>query len=193
MAANATATTERVSSAAERAFSRRGFDGARLEDIAKDAGISRPSLLYHYKTKQALYAAVVRGVFADLGEVLEASFVGAASFPERLDRVLTAFLDFVGNRVEAPRLILREILDDRGEGRALLLEAGVPILEMVERFVRDEGREHVPRDLPVRAALLQLVSSTFVKTASGPLEAALWPGEDQTKALARFLFLRSSE
>ena len=51
-------TAQRLLSAAEQEFGSKGFDRARLADIANIAGISRPSLLYHYNSKDALYAAV---------------------------------------------------------------------------------------------------------------------------------------
>ena len=57
------ATTERLLSSAEKHFGQAGFDAARLQDIAKDAGITRPSLLYHFETKEKLYDAVVARAF----------------------------------------------------------------------------------------------------------------------------------
>ena len=67
--AAATATPERLLDAAEQCFAQ-GYDAARLEDIAAAAGIRRPSLLYHFASKDDLYAAVVRRTFARLGAAL---------------------------------------------------------------------------------------------------------------------------
>ena len=47
-------TKMRVLRAAEVEFGRAGRDGARLEDIASAAGITRPSLLYHFASKDEL-------------------------------------------------------------------------------------------------------------------------------------------
>ena len=60
------ATTERLLTAAEKRFGKNGFDAARLSDIAKDAGITRPSLLYHFESKEKLYDAVVARAFDKL-------------------------------------------------------------------------------------------------------------------------------
>ncbi|MEQ8273603.1 MAG: TetR/AcrR family transcriptional regulator [Deltaproteobacteria bacterium] len=189
-AAHAVATSERLLQAAEDAFAEHGYDGARLEDIAKSAGIRRSSLLYHYGSKHALFCAVVRHVFADLEQALEHSLSFDEPFPDQVERVLEAFFDFVRRRPGVARLILREILDDKGPGQSLLLDGGVPLLELVERFVEERGEGFVPPGLSVRAALLQIVSGTFVKASAGPLQAKLWNGEDHQKELARSLFLR---
>ena len=49
--ANAIPTEERILAAAEQIFGEQGFERSRLEDIAAVAGIRRPSLLYHFKSK----------------------------------------------------------------------------------------------------------------------------------------------
>lgn len=183
------ATTARLLLAAEVEFARRGFEGARLQDIAAQVGISRPSLLYHFGSKEALYEAVVRDVFTRIAAALASALEGGGPFAERLERVLAAFLAFLGARPSSARLILREVLDEDGPGHRLLLDAAVPVLELVERFMRLEGRGVLRPNLPIRAALLQIASSAFVKAGSGDLERAFWSGEDATVQLARLVFL----
>lgn len=182
------ATTERLLSAAEEEFGEHGYHGAKLQDIAAKAGISRPSLLYHYGSKEALYDAVVRAVFAELGATLEAAMAEAESFEERLDAIVSGFVGFVRGRRATARLVVRQVMDEQGPGQALLLEVGAPLIQRVEDFIRSEGGPRVPAGLPVRGALLQVVSSTFVKAASGPLEHALWGDDDPHLTLIRYLF-----
>jgi AcrR family transcriptional regulator len=184
-----TATPARLLEAAARAFGARGFEGATLAEIARAAGIRRPSLLYHYETKEALYAAVVQQVFAELGAILGSARDGGDDFAGQLERVVDRLVELVRRRPDAARLVLRELLDGRGPGQALLLAAAVPVLDQAERFVRLRGAGRLRADLPVRAALLQVVSAVFVRAAAGPLEAPLWGDEDHARALARTLFL----
>lgn len=188
-AEQATPTTDRLVSAAEAEFSREGYEGAKLKDIAEAAGISRPSLLYHFNSKHTLYCAVIRNVFDDLGAALRQGLTTEGNFAVRLDAVLVCFTRFLSERPSAARLVLREVLDGRGPGHDLLLEAGLPLLHMVERFIRDKGTGAVRTDVPVKDALLQLVAGAFVKAASGPLGPKLWGDVDRTPDIARVLFL----
>jgi TetR/AcrR family transcriptional regulator len=46
--------------AAEPVFAELGFQGATIEQIARDARISKPNLIYYFKTKRGLYEAVLK-------------------------------------------------------------------------------------------------------------------------------------
>ena len=53
-------TRERLIEASIDLFSHHGFDGTSLSAIAKEAGVTQPTLNYHFGTKRELYQDVVR-------------------------------------------------------------------------------------------------------------------------------------
>ena len=57
----------RILEAARGEFAQRGFPGARLQDIAERAGLTHPTLLYHFGSKERLYAAVIEQAMRDIG------------------------------------------------------------------------------------------------------------------------------
>src|SRR5512139_554624 len=97
-------TRAEIVAAAERHFAERGFEAARLEDIAADVGIRRAAIFYHFGDKQELYAAVLDGVFE--GAMVALPSRGSAA--ERLEASLTGWIDYVARRPSVARLILRE-------------------------------------------------------------------------------------
>lgn len=54
------ANAERILDAALEVFATHGLQGARIDQIAKVAGLSKPNLLYYFRTKDELYGAVLR-------------------------------------------------------------------------------------------------------------------------------------
>lgn len=183
----ATPTIERLLDAAEAAFAARGFE-ARLEDIAAAAGIRRPSLLHHFATKEALYEAVVRRAFEALAVALAPALGRSDDFERSVDLLVGAYLEFLEVRPTFAPLVLREVMEDRGPGRALLLAAVEPLLDDLEAFVgrRRDGR--VRTAFPLRAAILQVACAPLVRAAWGPLGDRLWGrGPDATRDLARTL------
>jgi len=53
---------QKVLEAAVKIFSRKGFSGARIDEIAKEAGMSKTNMLYYFKTKKQLYQVVIERV-----------------------------------------------------------------------------------------------------------------------------------
>lgn len=176
-------------SAAEAEFGRVGFDKARLEDIAQRAQITRPSLLYYFPSKEALYAAVVRRAFFRLGEVQAEAMASEGPFLLRLERVIAQFLGFLSAQPALAPLVLREIVDGQGPGQALLLAGIQPILVQLEDFVRAEAGDAIPPGFPVRETVLHLAAGSLVRAAAGSLGRALWGEVDSTAEIARALFV----
>lgn len=188
------ATPTRLLDAAEAAFGRAGYSGARLADIAREAGIRRPSLLYHFASKQALYAAVVERVFDDLGLALMRVMEGDERFEDRIHAMVDTFADFLARRPSLAPVLLREMLDGQGPGRSILMRRVVPLLDVVERFIRVHGDGVMRRRLPVRAALMQVVANLLMRSAAGDLREPLWgPGDHAWEITRTILFEPSSE
>lgn len=188
--AHGVATPERVLAAAELAFAAVGYGAAKLADIARRAGIQRPSLLYHFGTKEALYARTIERCFERLRAALLASMTAEGDFATRLERTVASYVAFLDAEPQLARLVLRELLDGHGPGRQLLLRQVAPLLDEVERFIREHGAEVVRPDVPVRAAVLQVGSDALLRAAAGPLRQPLWGACDHSHSLARLLLLR---
>ena len=101
---NGIRTRAEIVAAAERHFAEQGFEATRLDDIADDVGIRRAAIFYHFGDKQELYAAVLDEVFRDWKEALPTG--GSAA--QRIEASLTGWIDFVAQRPNVARLILRE-------------------------------------------------------------------------------------
>ena len=65
------ATLERILDAARDAFAEHGFDGARLDSIAKAAGVTKQLVYHYFKTKEALYGVVLDRVSDEVLAILD--------------------------------------------------------------------------------------------------------------------------
>jgi AcrR family transcriptional regulator len=184
------ATPDRVLAAAELAFAAVGFTAAKLADIATRAGIQRPSLLYHFGSKEALYAQTVERCFGRLRGALVESMTAHGGFATRLERTVARYVEFLDAEPQLARLVLRELLDGHGPGRRILLRQVVPLLDVLERFILEHGAGVVRPDVPVRAAVLQVGTDALVRAAAGSLRQPLWGAQDHSHTLAQLLLLR---
>jgi AcrR family transcriptional regulator len=73
------------------AFAEKGFAAAKLDDIARDAGVAKGTLYLHFKTKEDLFRAVVRTAIAPQIDAVKASAeVFSGPFSQLAPRILLA-------------------------------------------------------------------------------------------------------
>jgi AcrR family transcriptional regulator len=81
-------------------FSRRGFDAASMEDIARQVGIRKASLYAHFRGKQAIFREVFASVLDEYARFLGgtlASLSGQALLKDRLASLLVAYAGYFRN------------------------------------------------------------------------------------------------
>ena len=99
-----------IITAARTAFADRGFDGARLRSISDAAGVLHTTMLYHFKSKDMLWRAVVDDLFAELdARLAEHQADAAEQSPLEFSRqLLRAFIRFSAERPELHRIMTSE-------------------------------------------------------------------------------------
>lgn len=90
--------------AAEERLATQGPEGIRLQDIARDVGISHPAILHHFESREGLVRALI-----------------ARTSAQFRDKMLGALQDRNGHQLEPSELIesVFEALSDRGTARLL--------------------------------------------------------------------------
>ncbi len=94
-------------------FSARGYHPSSIDDIAREAGISKALIYEHFESKQGLYADLLERNAAELFERLGAAIgsVEVDSGAIRLATGLDAFFAFVEERRDAWRILFRDTAD----------------------------------------------------------------------------------
>jgi AcrR family transcriptional regulator len=75
--ARSRATRERLLDAAEIVFAKKGYDGAKISDIAEEAGVSVGAVYFRFKDKDALFFAIAESFIEDARAGLSTLFAGA--------------------------------------------------------------------------------------------------------------------
>ena len=126
-------TRQAILAAAERIFADVGYAAARLEDVALEVGLRRPSIVYYFPSKQQLYDEVEGDIFTSMHEFVQERRAGLEAPMERLLALLDAWLDFLVSRPAAARIIQRLVADHgpRGDNPVQFSEPALHDLEAV--------------------------------------------------------------
>lgn len=121
---------------ATRLFAARGFVGASLHDIAQAVGIRKPSLLYHFHSKEDLRRRVLEQMLAHWSEVIPRILQASASGEAQFDAIAQETIRFFSEDPDRARVLLRELLD-RPQEIAPLIEVHVrPWAKILGDYIR---------------------------------------------------------
>jgi TetR/AcrR family transcriptional regulator len=101
---------DEILGAAERVFAEKGLGAATLEDVAAAVELRRASLAYYFRDKDALYEACFARIVGELTGRIEAA--GTEGDPvARMEAIAHSWLDFLAERPQAARIVLRQVVD----------------------------------------------------------------------------------
>lgn len=133
-------TRERLLAAAREEFAARGFDGAKVDRIARKARINKAMVYYHFPSKAALYLAILREQFSAVATAVSGARAEGGPPVVQLGRYIDTIAHVALARPHFPPMWLREIAEGgRHLDASVFAELG-RVLEVLASILK-EGRE----------------------------------------------------
>lgn len=148
---------EAVLATAEKLFAQYGFEAVTTKQLATAAGVTIGAIYHHFPSKEALYEAAARRVFARRPPVPKALFDDALPAEQRLTQLVFWLVSGIVSDRNFGLLLRREMLDPR---------AGIPTLADIEVFQQAQDlfralvRQLVP-DADLDRALASILALVF--------------------------------
>jgi AcrR family transcriptional regulator len=95
----------------------RTLDELSVEDIAREAGISRGLLFHYFSSKQEFHVEVARAVAAEL--IARTALDGSLSAPEAFRRAVASFIDYVADNPDNYKSLVRGAASGDADMRAI--------------------------------------------------------------------------
>jgi AcrR family transcriptional regulator len=184
--ADAPAVRDQVLAAATRLFAARGFEGTTLQAVADEVGVTKPAVLHHFPSKEALHRAVLDGLLGHWGEALPRLLLAATASEDRFDAVFGEVHRFFATEPDRARLVVREILDRPAEVKQVLRGALRPWIGAIAAYIRSgqEHGRHAP-DVDPEAYVLQVLQLVLASIASASVCRSALEG-DAAEVRARY-------
>jgi TetR/AcrR family transcriptional regulator len=168
-------TRIRVVDAALDLFGTRGVDAVSLDEIAREVGVRKQTVLYWFPSKDDLVDAVLETAAAELAVVIDAAVRSAPDDPlDRIDAVVRAVFR---PAVRRPALLglVREVGRLPAPQAARLREHIAPLVDRAIAYLDAEmGRGRLRRADPGLVAALAYATVTGIATEPEALRAVGW-------------------
>jgi len=158
-----TSTRDRILAEAEQLFASHGFAGTSLRQVAEAVGVTPPNLYNHFRSKCALYEAVLDRGIAPLMEILGRSQAESWSEPATV-RMLEDVFSYLDRSPHLPRLVYFEMLTG-GEDLRRIAESWIrPLLVTAVAALEEQGEDAWEvEELPLLvAAWFNMICGHFV-------------------------------
>ncbi|MDX1566212.1 MAG: TetR family transcriptional regulator [Longimicrobiales bacterium] len=184
-------TEDRILEAARSVFLRRGTTGARMREIAEEAGVNQALLHYYFRTKEALAEAVFRKVARQLLPPIVAELRSDHPLAEKAKRVIELELDHLSRNPNLPAYLISELSHHPDRAPQLWEEvvgepadrSGGRVLEKLREQLDEAAEREEVRPLEPEQFLVNLVSLCIFPFAARPmLEAVLGLGPNEFEA-----------
>jgi AcrR family transcriptional regulator len=157
---------------ARKVFGNSGFHGVSMEEVAKEAGITKPILYDHFSSKKDLYLALLDEDLADLLDKVREALDSPVGNRERIRRSFQAYFDFVDEQADGFRLMMQESVgaekDFRERVERMRDAAVAEVANLIER--ESEGRLDREHAEVVALALIGMVETAAQRDHAAPKE-----------------------
>lgn len=154
-------------------FSQKGYESTRLEDIAKEAGVTRGALYHHFGNKEQLYLAIVNQVSEQGEKLVQQAIEEGGNIVDILSRILFSYFSLIEDdrrfrdvvALTLSNMMLSHDLKSISKRRSTEAKG---LVEGISRFIKaaiDDGQ--LRKDLDPEAA-----ARTFIAYQNGL--ALLW-------------------
>ena len=158
----------RIGAAAREEFARRGYSGARVEQIARRAGVNKQLLFYYYHSKRGLFQAVLSQAAGELENALSGLAMPSGAPLDRLRLTLQAQFEFLARNPQIVALL--------GQGTRSNAAFAPAIKRLVVLLAEGQGLGQVRDDLdPHLAAAQALVLMVGYLAMEGVVAASARP------------------
>ncbi|SEG34587.1 TetR/AcrR family transcriptional regulator [Flavobacterium urumqiense] len=159
-------TEEKIFNAARIVFQKKGFAGARMQEIADEAGINKAMLHYCFKTKQLLFEAVFMNAFGQLAPQINAIFNSDETVFDKIRKFAHSYISFVIENPYLPQFIIQEMNNNPEFAMSFLNHENRPNPDLLISQIEKEIIAGIIKPINPKQLLLDIFSLTVFPFAA---------------------------
>jgi len=159
-------TEEKIFNAARIIFQKKGFAGARMQEIADEAGINKAMLHYCFKNKELLFQAVFMNAFSQLAPQINEIFNSKESFFEKIKKFTHSYITFVMQNPYLPQFVIQEMNNNPEFVMSFLKNENRPDPTLLIAQIEKEIADGIIKPINPKQLLMDIFSMTVFPFAA---------------------------
>ncbi|MEI6695252.1 MAG: helix-turn-helix domain-containing protein [Bacteroidota bacterium] len=180
MSTQETDTEQLILKAAKNVFFKKGYDGARMQEIADEAGMNKALLHYYFRSKDKLFEAIFKNAFQQFIPVMVENILSGISLEKKIEIFVDNYLKVLIENPQLPNFVLTEINRDPDRIFEMFGKMGFKpeiVLQSIQKDM-DEGKV---KSMDPRHLLINIISLCAFPFAAKPLMQIMLFNNDAQK------------
>jgi len=174
---------ELILNAAVKVFTRKGYAGARMEEIAKEAGINRALLHYYFRDKETMFNIIFETRFKEFFTGMFGVFQSKASLTEKIRSIIDHEITVLSKHPDLARFVIMEIAQQPDRliqfGQKLGLNPRM-MLQNFQKEIQQNVLEGKIRPVDGRQLLMNIISICIYPFVAKPIIKTMMQMDENT-------------
>lgn len=163
-------TENKILDAAKSIFLKKGLDGARMQEIADEANISKALLHYYFRTKERLFEAIFKNVFMILFPKVNQIVEEEIAPEEIIRKFIYLYISMLKKHPYVPVFIIREINRDPDSILKFFMEVRIwPMAKKFTELMNAEIEKGTFRKVDPKHIILNIISMSIFPVLARPI------------------------
>lgn len=159
-------TEEKIFNAARIVFQKKGFAGARMQEIADEAGINKAMLHYCFKNKELMFQAVFMNAFSQLAPQINEIFNSQDSVFDKIRKFTHSYISFIMLNPYLPPFVIQEMNNNPEFVMSFLKNENRPDPTLLITQIEKEIANGIIKPINPKHLLMNLISMTVFPFAA---------------------------
>lgn len=178
-------TEQQIKEAAKKIFMQKGLAGARMQDIADEAGINKAMLHYYYRSKDKLFDIIFQEAMEQLLQRVNVIFTGEMPLQEKVAAAVDHYITFLSANPYLPIFIINEL--NQNPERIIERFVHAPQFPDIKKFMKEMLVEMekgtIRKTNPMQIMINTLSMCIFPFVAKPIISNVFGMGDEQYRAL----------
>lgn len=161
-------TEKNILIAARNVFIAKGFEGARMQEIADQAGINKALLHYYFRSKEKLFEAVFSEVAANLFPAVKQLLEAELGIKEKVTFFVKIYIKLLHENPFVPAFVINTLNTNPTDFLKYIRRSGLNPL-LLQKQIDDEASRGVIRMIKAEHLLVNIVSMCIFPFVARPI------------------------